>query len=58
MYEHTNRQTRTHIHIKLYEYTGERERERERGRAIIASSDPPDPQLRCKILDSNLGQGS
>ena len=24
----------------------------------IASSDPPDPQLRFKILDSSLGQGS
>ena len=24
----------------------------------IASSDPPDPQLRDKILDSSLGQGS
>ena len=24
----------------------------------IASSDPPDPQLRYKILDSSLGQGS
>ena len=24
----------------------------------LASSDPPDPQLRFKILDSSLGQGS
>ena len=25
---------------------------------VIASSEPPDPQLRFKILDSSLGQGS